>query len=70
MPPFRQTFANIIRTVVGYDGTLGFNPANPNGVQRKFIDSTLLHTLGWRERIDLSDGIKRTYQWYLESFPG
>lgn len=62
-----RALADIIRTVIGYDGELRFNLAHPNGVHRKFIDSTLLHTLGWREKIDLSDGIERTYEWYLEN---
>lgn len=62
-----RELADIIRMVVGYDGELRFNSGMPNGVQRKFIDSTVMQTLGWRERIGLSDGIARTYAWYLES---
>lgn len=38
----------------------------PNGTPRKLLDVSKLHSLGFKHSIDLKDGIKKTYAWYLE----
>jgi GDP-L-fucose synthase len=34
---------------------------------RKLLDVGRLHTLGWRHRIELREGIAMTYDWFVRS---
>jgi GDP-L-fucose synthase len=52
---------------VGFEGRIRFDPAQPDGTPRKLLDVTRLHSLGWRERNSLREGIAGTYRWYLEN---
>ena len=58
--------AALICRVVGFKGGVRFNSSKPDGTPRKVLDLTRLHSLGWRARISLTDGLQRTYRWYLE----
>jgi GDP-L-fucose synthase len=31
------------------------------------LDVSRLHDLGWRHTIDLKDGVRSTYDWYLKN---
>jgi GDP-L-fucose synthase len=57
--------ADTIRDVVGYEGELFFNSDKPDGTMRKLTDVSKLHALGWKHKVELSEGIERLYQWYL-----
>ena len=56
-----------IRQVVDYPGDILWNTDMPDGTPRKLLDVTRLHELGWRATTSLSDGIKKTYQWFLDN---
>ena len=56
--------ASLIATVVGYQGTLQFDPSKPDGTPRKRLDTTRLEALGWRSRITLETGLRETYEAY------
>jgi GDP-L-fucose synthase len=60
--------ARIIKDVVGFEGTLVFNPEMPDGTPRKLTDVTKLHSLGWRHNMELPDGIKAAYEWFYENY--
>ena len=55
-----------ISRVVGYSGPLEFDTTKPDGTPRKLLDVGRIHSLGWRARYSLEDGLKQTYRWYLE----
>lgn len=57
--------AHLVAEVVGYQGTLRFNTAMPDGTPRKLMDSSKLAALGWRSRIDLATGLRSVYQDFL-----
>jgi len=59
--------ANLIKEVLGYEGNLIFDEKMPDGNPRKLIDSTLINSMGWEAKISLEDGIKNTYDWFLEN---
>jgi GDP-L-fucose synthase len=61
-----RELAEIIRSVVGFEGELVFDTSKPDGTPRKLMDSSRLHTLGWKPSITLSDGIASAYLWYLK----
>lgn len=62
-----QELAEMIRSVVGYEGALVYDTTKPDGTPRKLLDVSRLTALGWRARIGLDDGLTQTYQWFLEN---
>ena len=57
-----RELAELIAEVVGYRGALRFDPSMPDGTPRKLLDVTRLARLGWRARINLREGLERTYR--------
>jgi GDP-L-fucose synthase len=57
--------AQIIKRVVGYEGEIVNDISKPDGTPKKLLDVTNLHRAGWKHKIDLEEGIKRVYDWYL-----
>ena len=57
--------ARLIAQRVGYRGKLVFDTSKPDGTPRKLLDVSRLHALGWRHSIELEDGIRSTYEWFL-----
>ncbi|HPF12445.1 MAG TPA: GDP-L-fucose synthase [Flavobacteriaceae bacterium] len=53
--------ASLIKHIVGYEGEIIWNTAKPDGTPRKLLDVSLVHSLGWKHKIDLEQGISRTY---------
>ncbi len=60
--------ARIIAGVVGYTGEFRFDTSMPDGTPRKLLDSGRIRSLGWTPRIDLTTGLRHTYQWFTEHF--
>ena len=61
-----RELAELICEVVGFEGKLVWDTAKPDGTPRKLLDVSKLHALGWRHTIGLREGIKRTYQWFVQ----
>lgn len=59
--------ANMIRSVVGFEGNLSFDSSKPDGNPRKLLDSTKINTLGWKPKTELKEGLKITYDWFLNN---
>ncbi len=59
--------AVLIKRIVGFEGELVFDTTKPDGTMRKLSDVSKLHSLGWKHKISLEDGIKGVYGWYLEN---
>jgi GDP-L-fucose synthase len=57
--------AEMVRAVVHPAARLVFDASKPDGTPRKLLDVSRLHALGWRHSIELLDGIKSTYEWYV-----
>ncbi len=62
-----QELAHLIQEVVGFEGELAFDAAKPDGTPRKLMDVSKLQHAGWKAKIGLREGIKTTYQWFLEN---
>ena len=56
-----------IKSETGYSGEVIWDSSKPDGTPRKLLDVTRLNTLGWKPQIDLTQGIRQTYQWYQEA---
>lgn len=61
-----KALAYHIQEVVGHQGTIVWDSTQPDGTPRKLMDSSKLRSLGWFPRISLTDGIKSTYNWFVE----
>ena len=59
--------ANLIKEVVGYEGTITFDSTKPDGTPRKLMDSSRLHALGFRHKTSLKKGLEKTYQDFLNN---
>jgi len=59
--------AQIVKEVVGFYGEIVFNTEMSDGTKRKLLDISKLERLGWKPVITLKDGLKETYEWFLEN---
>jgi len=59
--------ADMIGSVVGFDGRLEFDPSKPDGTPRKLLDVTRIAELGWTPSIALRDGMETTYSWFVRN---
>ncbi|MFA5354118.1 MAG: GDP-L-fucose synthase [Thermodesulfovibrionales bacterium] len=62
-----KDLARITSNIVGFEGTVRHDPSKPDGTPRKLLDVSRIHSLGWRSKIRLEEGIRTTYQWYVEN---
>ena len=61
-----RELAETVSDVTGFTGELEFDASKPDGTPRKLMDVRKLAQLGWRASIALKDGLKSTYEWYLD----
>lgn len=57
--------ARLIVKETDYKGDLSFDSSKPDGTMRKLTDVSKLHRLGWQHKVEIEEGVKRMYQWYL-----
>ena len=57
--------AETVRAVIGYTGNIVFDVTKPDGTPRKLQDVSRIHELGWRHSINLQEGIRNTYEWFV-----
>ena len=62
-----KELAEIVKETVGFAGELKFDSSKPDGTPRKLLDVTKLNEAGWRAKINLVEGVKSTYQWFLDN---
>lgn len=55
----------LIKNITGYEGAIVYDTSKPDGTPRKLLDLTYLHSLGWHHKIELEEGIRSTYQDFL-----
>jgi GDP-L-fucose synthase len=61
-----KELAQHVANVVGYEGEIKWDTSKPDGAPRKLLDSSRIHSTGWHSKISFEDGLRSTYQWYLE----
>lgn len=62
-----KTLAEMVKNTVGFEGELRWNTEKPDGTPRKLMDVSRLHSLGWKHKIDLHDGISAVYQLFKQT---
>ncbi|MDM0973050.1 GDP-L-fucose synthase [Clostridium perfringens] len=63
-----RELAETVKEVVGFAGELVFNTDMPDGTPRKLTTVDKLNGLGWKHKVDLNNGIKMAYEWFLENY--
>ncbi|EJL32323.1 GDP-L-fucose synthase [Novosphingobium sp. AP12] len=61
-----RELAQLVATVTGFTGEIVFDASKPDGTMRKLMDSSRLNAMGWKPSVVLENGVKETYQWFLE----
>lgn len=54
--------ANLIKEIVGYNGSIKNDASKPDGTPRKLLDVSKLKNLGWQSSVTLEEGIKKVYE--------
>lgn len=63
-----KDLAELIKKIVGYEGTIVWDSSKPDGTPRKLMDVSKLTALGWKYNIELADGIELAYSDFLQNY--
>ena len=61
-----KNLAELIKEVTGFSGGIRFDSSKPDGAPRKLMDCARLHSLGWKHKTSLREGLKIAYQYFLK----
>ncbi len=62
-----RELAQSIKRIIGFQGKIEFDIEKPDGTPRKLLDISRLSKMGWSPKTSLEDGLKKTYEWFLQS---
>jgi GDP-L-fucose synthase len=62
-----RELAETVCNVLGFEGTLEFDPTKPDGTPRKLLDIQKIKSLGWSPKIPLREGIANAYDWFIKN---
>ncbi len=57
-----------VSKTVGYQGNISFDESMPDGTKRKLLDNSRILSLGWKPKISLENGLKKTYDWFKKNY--
>ncbi|MEK7568231.1 MAG: GDP-L-fucose synthase [Patescibacteria group bacterium] len=63
-----KELAEKIKAITGFQGEIKWDVSKPDGAMKKLLDTNRSRSLGWSHKIDLDEGIKKTYQWFVGNF--
>lgn len=61
-----KDLAGLVKEVVGFEGNIVFDTGKPDGTPRKLMDTSRLHSLGWKHQTHLKEGLKKAYEYFQE----
>jgi len=59
--------AETLKSIIGFKGKINFDSSKPNGAPRKVVDTSKLSEMGWSHKVNLFEGLEKTYKWFLSS---
>ena len=62
-----KALAELIQNTVGHTGEIKWDATKPDGTPRKLMDVSKMADAGWKAKIELEEGIQKTYRWFLEN---
>ena len=62
-----KDLGELVKQIVGYEGGVTFDTEKPDGTPRRLLDISKIVSLGWSAKVELANGIKGMYDWYLST---
>ena len=62
-----KELVSIISKVTDFNGEIIWNTNRPDGMEQKLLDVSKIHSLGWKHKVDLEEGVRQTYKWYIDN---
>lgn len=62
-----RELSELVVKATGFGGTVEFDASKPDGTPRKLTDVSKLHSLGWRHKVEIGDGVRMLFDWYRKS---
>ena len=59
--------AELCKSVIEYNGDIRWDASKPDGTMRKLTDVSKLHSLGWHHKVEIEDGVKALFNWYIDN---
>lgn len=59
-----KELALLVKKIIGFQGRLWFNTEKPDGTLKKLTDVSKLHSLGWKHKVEIEEGVNLIYNWY------
>ena len=63
-----KELAKLISEIVIFKGKIEYDNSKPDGTPRKLLDVSKLENLNWRAKTSLKEGIRKTYEWFVQSY--
>ena len=61
-----KELAEMVKTIVGFTGDIIWDTTKPDGTYKKQLDVSKLNKLGWKEKVDIEEGINLVYKNYTK----
>ncbi len=62
-----KELAHTVSSIIGFVGDIEWDTTKPNGTPRKVLNVDKIKTLGWAPKINLEEGIEKTYEWFINN---
>jgi GDP-L-fucose synthase len=60
--------ADLVKKIVGFNGSISFDHSRPDGTPRKLLDTSKINQLGWTHKTSLTEGISKAYADFLQAY--
>ncbi len=60
-----KELSELVMKTIDYKGDIVFDTTKPDGTMRKLTDVSKLHSLGWKHKIEIDEGVRKMYEWYV-----
>lgn len=57
----------LVAKTANFTGKIVWDETKPDGTPRKLINVDKLHSLGWKHKIEIEEGVEKLYKWYQHS---
>ena len=61
-----RRLSELVAEAVGFEGEVVFDTSKPDGTMRKLIDVSKLHSLGWTHKVEIEEGVRKLFRWYVD----
>lgn len=60
-------YYEVVKSILNYDGSFTHDLSKPAGMRQKLLDISKTREIGWGAKTSLEEGIKKTYEFYMET---